>query len=302
MTPGPFSEPLEPWLAAARRRLAGARSSDRILTTTAQTDLIAGLARELAFVAAPALFDCFARQRGRRSFSPRSTAEYERFVRDLSIVGLDALFAALPQLPRLIDLLVGDWCERAALLVERIERDRPLLRDRFDFAVPVAHAEPIIAGTIGLTDARGAHVIYKHRPLGMDAAFGSVVRWINDRGPRCDLFVPAVTDRGDFGWMAYVATHRPRARVTRQRYLERTGMLLCVAHVLGAGDLHAGNILRAGFTGNKQQCRRRGENNADAHQGLVHHGNLLKAAKLGRRYHTDTSFGLCAFVFMESDL
>jgi lantibiotic modifying enzyme len=56
------------------------------------------------------------------------------------------------------------------------------------------------------------------------------------------LFVPDVINRGDFGWMLEVPHDPPREPSDRRRYLERTGMLVCLAHALGGGDLHAGNI------------------------------------------------------------
>lgn len=243
MPTAPFAELLAPWLHDAEQRLASRYSSvDRVLSLSARAELLDGLAEELAFVSSPTLLQRFSRHPGRRSFSPRSTVAHEQFVAQLASRGFAELSSELPELPRLLDLVAESWSERSAELVDRVDRDRASLRDRFGLAIPVDHASPVIGGSVVLGAANGARVVYKHRPVGMDAALCELLRWLNARGPQHALFLTEVIDRGEFGWMGHVPQRRPREAAERQSYLEQTGMLLCLAHLLGAGDLHRANV------------------------------------------------------------
>jgi lantibiotic modifying enzyme len=235
----PFAEVLLPWMLGAERRLRlSAPSVDGVLTPRALAGLVDGLGEELAFVAAPTLFDLFSQHPGRLWLSPRSRGAYLKFVHTLSQGRLQRVLAELPELSRLLDLVVGDWCERAARLVVRVENDMSALGDRFGLEIPVPRLSTIVGGTVEFA----GRVVYKDRPLGMDAAWCELLRWVNARGLGLPLFVPEVVDRGGFGWMGFLPREPPSEPGDRRRYLERTGMMMCLAHLLGAGDLHADNV------------------------------------------------------------
>lgn len=239
----PFAEVFVPWMERGLSRLRAAIPAlNDVLAGDAVQDLGAGLLHELASAAAPTLVGIFQRQPWRRSFSRNASHDRDAFMRDLAEGGLAGLFADFPALRPLLDVLVDDWCSRSRHAVDRIEGDRGLLASVFGFEAPVARLEPIAGGGLVLTDARGVRVVYKARPLGLDRALCELIRWINAQDAGLPLFVPAVIDRGRFGWMQHVPSTPPSKPGERQHYLMRTGMLVCLAHALGAGDLHADNV------------------------------------------------------------
>lgn len=238
-----FGELLTHWVAVGERRLRAERPDlGGVLAPEAEAGLRAMLLEDLSFAAGPTLFDLFQDWPRRRRFSRASRADYAGFVDDRLSAGAGAMFASVPTLGPLLDAVVDRWCDRASRLVDRVRSDRVLLGDRFRLEAPVDRLDRLFGGSVALTGAAGGRVVYKDRPLGMDQAFGDLLRWVNARGWDPELHVPDVMDRGDYGWMNEVPHRPPRTDIDRARYWRRTGMLLCLTHALGGGDLHAGNV------------------------------------------------------------
>lgn len=239
----PFAQALTPWLERARRQYADAVPGHaRVLTPSALAGLLDGLAQELAFVSAPTLLELFLEYPERRWFTPRSSVAHGRFVADLLAGGLERVLTERPELARLIDQVVDGWCDRIGRMAERIASDRRLLETRFAARLPFDRAVQVVDTAVELGGAAGARVVYKDRPVGMDAAFAELLRWVNACQPSHDLLTPDTIDCGAFGWVAYVAQVPADDPGARQAYLTRAGMLLCLVHALGGGDIHAGNV------------------------------------------------------------
>lgn len=239
----PFVAALEPWRAAARRELAGlAPEAGRVLTPAALDGLLAGLDDELGFVAAPSLLDAFRRAPLRRHFTRHTHDDADVFEAALVAGGLDDVAADVPALGTVLDLVVDDWCERAVSFVRRLSRDAPVLRDRFGLRLPVATVRPVIRTTIEVGDEHGPVVVYKDRSVGMDRAFAALVTWLDGLSRDRQLIAVDVVDRGDHGWMRHVPHGPVPDGDDRRAFRIRSGMLVCVAHLLGGGDLHAANI------------------------------------------------------------
>lgn len=94
--------------------------------------------------------------------------------------------------------------------------------------------------------ASGLRVVYKPRPVGLEAAFHHLVAWWNERADRLALFAPRVLDRGAYGWMEFVAHEACPDHQTASRYWERAGALIALADLLDATDLHHGNVIAHG--------------------------------------------------------
>jgi lantibiotic modifying enzyme len=241
--PLPFVEALAPRLKEAEKQLTESTPGlHQVLTTPALAALLGGLAYELALLTSPLLLDRFLRYPGRRWYTPYSSVAYTQFVTELAAGGFQRLLEELPQLAMLLDQVVGDWVCRAGRLIARIERDAPLLRVQFGVQLPFDSAKVITDSATELEATGGARLVYKDRPLGMDAAFGRLLRHINGLSPSRDLFAPRMIDGGDYGWMAYVPQRAAQTPADREAYFTRVGMLLCLVHALGGGDIHAGNV------------------------------------------------------------
>ena len=94
--------------------------------------------------------------------------------------------------------------------------------------------------------ASGLRVVYKPRPVGLEAAFHRLVAWWNERAGRLTLFAPDVVDRGAYGWMGFVAHEACTDPAAASRYWERAGALIALADLLDATDLHHGNVIAHG--------------------------------------------------------
>ena len=92
----------------------------------------------------------------------------------------------------------------------------------------------------------GLRVVYKPRPVGLEAAFGELVDWWTARAGGLDLFAPRVVDRGRYGWMELVAHEGCPDGEAAGRYYERAGALIALAELLDATDLHCGNVVAHG--------------------------------------------------------
>ncbi len=97
-----------------------------------------------------------------------------------------------------------------------------------------------------VTWSSGLRLVYKPRPMGMDAHFQDLVGWINDRGLDPSLRTVSCLDLGDHGWMEFV-TGRPCAEPAElARFYQRQGSLLALLFLLGATDFHSENLIAAG--------------------------------------------------------
>lgn len=94
--------------------------------------------------------------------------------------------------------------------------------------------------------ASGLRVVYKPRPLGLEAAFGELLEWWNEAAGGLELFAARVLDRGDYGWMEFVVHEGCADREAAGRYWERAGALIALAGLLDATDLHCGNVIAHG--------------------------------------------------------
>lgn len=238
-----FIDVLSGWTTAGAERFGGARPDvGDLLATQARADLLHVLDEELSFAAGPTMFELFQDWPRRRYFSNTSRVDYEAFVDEARHNGMSSQLAEVPALAPLLDVAIETWLHRICSLIDRLDSDSGMLARRFGVRGPVTRIQHLFGGSFVLTGADGRRVVYKGRPLGMDAAFARLLRWVNDQGAGSTLWVPEILDRGDYGWMSEVRRSEPMAGIERASYWERTGMLLCLAHAIGGGDLHAGNI------------------------------------------------------------
>ncbi|HET8773269.1 MAG TPA: type 2 lanthipeptide synthetase LanM family protein [Thermoanaerobaculia bacterium] len=94
--------------------------------------------------------------------------------------------------------------------------------------------------------ASGFQIVYKPKPLALEAAFQNLLGWLNARG-----FAPAfrqvrVLDRGDYGWMEMVRTGPCPDEAALLRFLERQGGYLALLYALDGTDFHHENLLASG--------------------------------------------------------
>lgn len=92
----------------------------------------------------------------------------------------------------------------------------------------------------------GARLVYKPKPMAMEAAFGHLVAWCNERLPGPGLYAARVLDRGEYGWCEYVRQAPCQDEASSRLFFERMGMLMCLLYVLHTSDCHHENLVAQG--------------------------------------------------------
>lgn len=92
----------------------------------------------------------------------------------------------------------------------------------------------------------GLSVVYKPRSLSLDRHFQELVTWMNERGQDPRLPTLRVLDRGDYGWMEFVASFGCANDGEVERFYRRHGAWIALLYRLAAVDVHAENLIAAG--------------------------------------------------------
>ncbi|HEX8360142.1 MAG TPA: type 2 lanthipeptide synthetase LanM, partial [Longimicrobium sp.] len=256
-----FEEVVLPFLQAARRRLADAAPlAGDVMAPAVLITLERALLSELSGVAGQALQVDFSVARARAggqgiSFGAPRRRVYLRFVESLRAARLQPLVAAYPVLARLLAVRAALWVSTSAELVERARADAAALGERFGGGEPgqivslrTSRGETHCAGrTVAFVGfASGLEVMYKPRSMKVDLAFYGLLEWLRERGLAPDQRTLRVLDRGEYGWVEFIRPEPLASAEEVSDYYERAGTLLCLAYLLGAGDLHSENMIAVG--------------------------------------------------------
>jgi type 2 lantibiotic biosynthesis protein LanM len=224
--------------------------------------LAARLAPSAAPGATPAVFDALEQQLTREvgryldaalyEHFRASAAGYRGFIEQMLEGGLVSFFLEYAALARQLATVLACWVDATAEFLNRLDADRPAIAAAF-----AAGADPgIVTGiapalsdphhgrrrVCALTFASGLRLVYKPRSVRIEAAFGDLLRRIND-GLDHPMRRLVVLDRGTHGWVEF-APHEPLAsRDDAARWFHSAGALMCVTSMLGARDLHRENLV-----------------------------------------------------------
>lgn len=166
-----------------------------------------------------------------------------------------AFFHEYPVLGRVIARTAHRYVETRVECLERLAADRPLLCEAL--GGPLASDEIAEMRTIGdphrggrgvmfIRFRSGLDLVYKPKPLAVDQHFQALLQWLNDRGWAVPFRCCRLIDRGDYGWMEFVAQEPCRAESEVARFYTRMGGYLALLYVLGATDFHFENLVAAG--------------------------------------------------------
>jgi lantibiotic modifying enzyme len=141
-------------------------------------------------------------------------------------------------------------------LLRRVEADRAEIETLFNQGRPAGSIQGMEAGlsdphdggcTVAVvTFERGLRVVYKPRPVGLEAAFHELVEWWNDAAGGVDLRAARVAPHGAYGWAEFITQGPCVDQAAAGRYYERAGVLIGLAWLLDATDLHCGNLIAQG--------------------------------------------------------
>ena len=266
--PVPFQELFLPFIVVARRRLrerAGSSYSD--LGNGARSNLERALLKWLSYFSAPSLqleFSIFLSLRRSSVFDRLAPAEdessralYRAYVSRMVEGGLIEFFLEYAVLARLCVVLTETWVDTMCVFLLRLQKDRPRITETFGCEETglgvVDELGPFLSdrhrgghAVIGLVFSCGLQLIYKPRDMGSEQAFGDLIDWVNAKGAAPALKRLKVLSCSGYGWVEYVVHEPTDDRQELERYYQRSGMLLAMAHALHGYDLHFENMIASG--------------------------------------------------------
>lgn len=157
------------------------------------------------------------------------------------------------RMSELFGLVTKRWVDTTTELLRRVRSDRMLIGSELFEQRDPGCITAVRSGlgdrhhggrtVVELTFEHGLRLVYKPRPVTLLAAWGRLVRRI-EHWASCGTFeLPKVLERRGYGWVSWV-DEVPCARVEEIPSLYRKmGVLLALAYVLGATDLHAENLV-----------------------------------------------------------
>ncbi|HEX4042592.1 MAG TPA: type 2 lanthipeptide synthetase LanM family protein [Xanthobacteraceae bacterium] len=246
-----FQELLLPLVAQAEKRLCGGVEAAAAgnLNEAARTGLSLDLLQRLSALAAPALYDRFAKARN-------SGTGYRQFVATMTAGGFRALFEAKPVLLRLLATLVRQWIDTAGELIGRLATDLPAIRHELLRSDAGGRVDSI---GVGLSDPHnfgrsvqvihfedGARVVYKPKDLRLDVAWHALIERLNRAGPPVTLKAVRAIAQDGYGWTEFIDHVGCADETGCARFFRRAGAWLALLHVFVATDMHQENMIATG--------------------------------------------------------
>jgi type 2 lantibiotic biosynthesis protein LanM len=140
----------------------------------------------------------------------------------------------------MLERLVSDWAEICRCLDLEIPPGR-LTEARID-------GDPHRGGrsVFLLLFASGFRLVYKPKPLAVDAAFQDLLRWTVARGFETGFRNLRLLDRGRYGWMEFVESAPCGNAEEIRRFYRRQGGYMALLYMIGGIDFHHENLIAAG--------------------------------------------------------
>ncbi|HLL84303.1 MAG TPA: type 2 lanthipeptide synthetase LanM, partial [Longimicrobium sp.] len=261
----PFEALLVPLVRLARQRVAGRTGAAYAgVEPAAHAALEHALLQRLVNVCSRALFADFAgfracqQQPGLAAVFGKAPAGgmFQQFMAQMRDGGWLSFLGQYPVAARLCATAVELWVEMAAEFLGWLADDASVLAATFAGGKTLGHvvgvdvnlSDPHLGGrsVVIVRFAAGVRVVYKPRPIGIERLYADIIEWVNRRGGMHPLRRLAIVLRPTHGWIEYAEQGDCDGPAAVERYFERCGMLLCLAHVLGGTDFHFENLIAAG--------------------------------------------------------
>lgn len=175
---------------------------------------------------------------------------FEAFVERATTASfLEAIQGRYPALLPRLNRALGQQCDAVTTLLDRLANDRDALSVFAGTELGELMALDLGEGDVhegGQAVARlsfaGGTVMYKPRSLRVDAALDDFLEALMP-GDTCRIRVPAVLDRGDYGWAHHVAHIHCVDDIELGMFYQNIGRWLAVMRLLGGTDIHYENLI-----------------------------------------------------------
>ncbi|MDI9638013.1 type 2 lanthipeptide synthetase LanM family protein [Geitlerinema splendidum] len=92
----------------------------------------------------------------------------------------------------------------------------------------------------------GFRLVYKPKPLAVDLHFQELLAWINQNSDFLPFSCWQGIDRGEYGWMEFIAPQTCQTPAEIERFYQRLGGYLALLYLLAGTDFHAENLIAVG--------------------------------------------------------
>ncbi|HEX9337202.1 MAG TPA: type 2 lanthipeptide synthetase LanM family protein, partial [Pseudonocardiaceae bacterium] len=244
---------LSPFLLAIGERI-DRNDTEHVDMTSVRECVLDLIGRKLARIAARTLVVelSSARKSGQLSGSD-SAARFADFVRGVAGGELRGLLGRYPVLARLLAQATEHAADAMTELLDRFAADRAAI-----VAGLLAGNDPgrLVTVELGAGDSHqrgrtvavlrfehGASVVYKPRPLDLQAHFGDLVGWLNGVVPGLRLATVRVLPMVGYGWLELIE-HLPCTQLSDvDRFYHRQGALLALLYAVDGTDFHHENLI-----------------------------------------------------------
>lgn len=149
-------------------------------------------------------------------------------------------------LPRLRTVAGSRVCA-ALTMVRRLLADRHLLPAGELTEVTIGSGDSHGGGhTVNILRLGDTNVVYKPRSLAVDATLAAFLARVGETFPELGARVPAVHDRGGYGWAEFVPHRHCEGADELRRFYIGTGHWLALMRLFGGTDLHGENVIACG--------------------------------------------------------
>jgi len=167
-----------------------------------------------------------------------------------------ALLQEYPVLARQLAVCIDQWADYTLEFLQNLCADWEAIRDTFS---PEEDPGLFVQIDGGMGDSHrggrsvliarfssGFQIVYKPRPMAVDAHFQELLAWLNDQGAPQPFRTLKVLDRSSYGWLEFVVAKTCESPDEVRRFYERQGAYLALLYALEATDFHSENLIAAG--------------------------------------------------------
>jgi len=252
----PFVELWAPWVVDAGSAIDGHEVfRDGDFSNEALDAMLRHLLVQIGAVASGAAYSQFNRMRSTElsALDDRSGNRiYRTWLEHQISQGGAPLFDEFPVLARQIHRLLKTWRESTEEILDRFSADRSVIRELLASGERLG---PVNSVRAGLSDRHhggrrvavlvfesGERIVYKPRPLEIEAAFSAFLEWLMGEGLEFEPTIPKTIRRDGYGWMEHLEAAPIGRSYDLPSWFFAAGALLLVAHVLRGSDLHFDNV------------------------------------------------------------
>ncbi len=161
-----------------------------------------------------------------------------------------------PVFARLVITIIKTWSQNISEFLNRLVLDLDEINIKFnkgEQAGKISNLETFLSDrhnggrtVMRATFESGLQLIYKPRSLKIDKAWETFLSNLKIKGIDIGVHTPVLIDKGDYGWVEAIDNISLKDPKDAQTFYFRSGMLLCLAYILGSNDLHEENVIAYG--------------------------------------------------------